>query len=166
MLNKVTLIGRLGADPEVKYMPSGGAVTNISLATTRRWKDRQSGERRDETEWHRITFFNRIAEVAGEYLRKGSLIYVEGRIRTRKWQDQNGQDRYTTEIIAEQMQMLDTKSGGTGNFSETPASSNNNNADQQVSSPPSTQNQASTTSQNSNNTPPPTYEDFDDDIPF
>ena len=109
MLNKVTLIGRLGADPEVKYMPSGGAVTNISLATTRRWKDRQSGERRDETEWHRVTFFNRLAEIAGEYLRKGSLIYVEGRIRTRKWQDQNGQDRYMTEIIAEQMQMLDSK---------------------------------------------------------
>ncbi|MFK5950861.1 MAG: single-stranded DNA-binding protein, partial [Methylococcales bacterium] len=123
MLNKVTLIGRLGADPEVRYMPSGGAVTNINLATSRRWKDKQSGERREETEWHRIVFFNRIAEVAGEYLRKGSLIYVEGRIRTRKWQDQNGQDRYTTEIIAEQMQMLDSKSGGTGNFS------NNSNPD-------------------------------------
>ena len=84
MLNKVTLIGRLGADPEVKYMPSGSALTNIRLATTFRWKDRQSGERREETEWHRITFFNRIAEVAGEYLRKGSLVYIEGRIRTRK----------------------------------------------------------------------------------
>lgn len=166
MLNKVTLIGRLGADPEVKYMPSGGAVTNIGLATTRRWKDRQSGERRDETEWHRVTFFNRIAEVAGEYLRKGSLIYVEGRIRTRKWQDQNGQDRYTTEIIAEQMQMLDSKSGGTGNFND---GQNTNTA----YSAPNQTTTAPTQSASNNNPPsmpdapaPASYEDFDDDIPF
>jgi len=167
MLNKVTLIGRLGADPEVKYMPSGGAVTNVSLATTRRWKDRQSGERRDETEWHRITFFNRIAEVAGEYLRKGSLIYVEGRIRTRKWQDQNGQDRYTTEIIAEQMQMLDSKSGGTGNFGDNASAENsyNSTTNQQQSAPP-TPSQNSTPPAASNTPPPASYEDFDDDIPF
>ena len=95
MLNKVTLIGNLGADPEVRYMPNGGAVTNISLATTRRWKDKQTGERRDETEWHRVVFFTRLAEVAGEYLRKGSQVYIEGRIRTRKWQGQDGQDRKT-----------------------------------------------------------------------
>jgi len=164
MLNKVTLIGRLGADPEVKYMPSGGAVTNVSLATTRRWKDRQSGERRDETEWHRITFFNRIAEVAGEYLRKGSLIYVEGRIRTRKWQDQNGQDRYTTEIIAEQMQMLDSKSGGTGNFNEAPDNANNYNAAPQQNT---AQKSTPAANQPKQDTPPPaSYEDFDDDIPF
>lgn len=162
MLNKVTLIGRLGADPEIRYMPSGGAVTNIGIATTRRWKDRQSGERRDETEWHRVAFFNRLAEIAGEYLRKGSLVYIEGRIRTRKWQDQNGQDRYTTEIIAEQMQMLDSKSGGTGNF----------NDDQSHTSPPSQQTMASPKpqpaagQQNPESPPPAAYEDFDDDIPF
>jgi len=165
MLNKVTLIGRLGADPEVRYMPSGGAVTNISLATTRRWKDRQSGERRDETEWHRVTFFNRIAEVAGEYLRKGSLVYVEGRIRTNKWQDQNGQDRYTTEIIAEQMQMLDSKSGGTSNFNtEQPNNTGNYNAPQQ--STPAATAQQPPQQQQAESPPPASYEDFDDDIPF
>ena len=100
------LIGNLGADPEVRYMPSGGAVTNINLATTRRWKDKQSGERKDATEWHRVVFFNRLAEVAGEYLRKGSQVYIEGRVQTRKWQDQSGQDRYSTEIVAAEMQML------------------------------------------------------------
>ncbi len=170
MLNKVTLIGRLGADPEVKYMPSGSALTNIRLATTFRWKDRQSGERREETEWHRITFFNRIAEVAGEYLRKGSLVYIEGRIRTRKWQDQNNQDRYSTEIIADQMQMLDSKSGGTGNFSDN--QNNVSQAPQPLQAAPSQQPVASPSTQNpsnqeSPNTPPPaSYEDFDDDIPF
>ncbi|MCK4842027.1 MAG: single-stranded DNA-binding protein, partial [Methylococcales bacterium] len=158
MLNKVTLIGRLGADPEVRYMPSGGAVTNIRLATTRRWKDRQTGERRDETEWHRVTFFNRIAEVAGEYLRKGSLVYVEGRIRTQKWQDQSGQDRYTTEIVAEQMQMLDSKSGGTGNFSDTPPNQPNTDYKAPQQAPPQPQ-------QSSNTPPAASYEDFDDDIP-
>ena len=163
MLNKVTLIGRLGADPEVRYMPSGGAVTNIGLATTRRWKDRQSGERRDETEWHRVAFFNRIAEIAGEYLRKGSLVYIEGRIRTRKWQDQNGQDRYTTEIIAEQMQMLDSKSGGTSNFNDDQSSSNYNAPQQQAAPTP----KPAANNQQAQNTPPPaSYEDFDDDIPF
>jgi single-strand DNA-binding protein len=171
MLNKVTLIGRLGVDPEVKYMPSGGAVTNIRLATSHRWKDKQSGERREETEWHRISFFNRIAEVAGEYLRKGSLVYIEGRIRTRKWQDQNGQDRYSTEIIADQMQMLDSKSGGTGNFSDN--QNNNFSQEQQTPAPqqaqtPSPQNTAAPSQpQQQQNTPPPaSYEDFDDDIPF
>lgn len=168
MLNKVTLIGRLGADPEVKYMPSGGAVTNIGLATTRRWKDRQTGERRDETEWHRVTFFNRVAEVAGEYLRKGSLVYIEGRIRTRKWQDQNGQDRYTTEIIAEQMQMLDSKSGGTSNFNEDQAGTSGYNAPQQ-SAPPANKPQPAAAANNQqlpNSPPAASYEDFDDDIPF
>jgi len=165
MLNKVTLIGRLGADPEVRYMPSGGAVTNISLATTRRWKDRQSGERRDETEWHRIAFFNRIAEIAGEYLRKGSLVYIEGRIRTRKWQDKEGQDRYTTEIIAEQMQMLDSKSGGTGNFNDSAENPNHFNADQQ-SSPQKSSPASPATNQPASSPPPAAYEDFDDDIPF
>ncbi|MCK5830848.1 MAG: single-stranded DNA-binding protein [Methylococcales bacterium] len=167
MLNKVTLIGRLGADPEVKYMPSGGAVTNIGLATTRRWKDRQTGERRDETEWHRVTFFNRVAEVAGEYLRKGSLVYIEGRIRTRKWQDQNGQDRYTTEIIAEQMQMLDSKSGGTSSFNDNQAGTSGYNAPQQSAPPPANKPQSSENNQQLPDSPPAaSYEDFDDDIPF
>ena len=98
MLNKVTLIGNLGADPEVRHMPSGGAVTTIRLATTRQWKDKQTGERKESTEWHRVVFFNRLAEIAGEYLKKGGQVYVEGRLRTRKWQAQDGQDRYTTEI--------------------------------------------------------------------
>lgn len=161
MLNKVTLIGRLGVDPEVRYMPNGGAVTNIRLATTRRWKDRQSGERREETEWHRIVFFTRLAEIAGEYLRKGSLVYIEGRIRTQKWQDQNGQDRYTTEIVAEQMTMLDSKSGGTGNFNDGQSNSNYSAPQQTASSPQPSPNQ-----QEPNSPPPASYEDFDDDIPF
>ncbi len=159
MLNKVILIGNLGADPEIRYMPNGGSVANISLATTRRWKDRQSGERRDATEWHRVVFFNRLAEIAGEYLKKGTQIYVEGRIQTRKWQDQNGQDRYSTEIIAEQMQMLGSRSGGTANFS----------ADQQGGySSPSQQQAPAYHAPQEGGAPaaPPVYDDFDDDIPF
>ena len=112
MLNKATLIGNLGADPEVKHFPSGGQVTSISIATTRKWKDKQSGAKQEETEWHRVQFFGRLAEVAAEYLKKGSKVYLEGRIKTRKWQDQSGQDRYTTEIIANEMHMLDGKQGG------------------------------------------------------
>lgn len=161
MLNKVTLIGNLGADPEVRYMPTGGAVTNISLATTRRWKDRQTGERRDATEWHRVVFFNRLAEIAGEYLKKGSQVYVEGRLQTRKWQGQDGQDRYTTEIIADEMHMLGNRSGGTGDFYNEPATGGHSAA-------PSAK--PSYSPQSSNNPPmppaPPTYDDFDDDIPF
>lgn len=111
-VNKAILIGNLGGDPEVRYMPSGGAVANVTLATSEVWKDKQTGEQHDRTEWHRIVFFNRLAEIAGEYLKKGSKIYVEGRIQTRKWQDKNGQDRYTTEIIANEMQMLDGRGNG------------------------------------------------------
>ena len=162
MLNKVTLIGRLGADPEVRYMPAGGAVTNITLATNRRWKDKQTGERRDQTEWHRVVFFNRIAEVAGEYLRKGSQVYVEGRLQTRKWQGQDGQDRYTTEIVANEMHMLDSRSGGTANFNE---SQTNYSAPSSSSAAPP---QPAATGEQSKATQPPpaAYEDFDDDIPF
>jgi single-strand DNA-binding protein len=112
-INKVILIGHLGQDPEVKYMPSGSAVANISLATTESWKDKTTGEKQDRTEWHRVVFFARLAEIAGEYLRKGSQVYVEGRLQTRKWQDKNGQDKYTTEIVANEMQMLGGR-GGTG----------------------------------------------------
>jgi single-strand DNA-binding protein len=113
-INKVILIGHLGQDPEVKYMPSGSAVANVSIATTESWKDKNTGEKQDRTEWHKVVFFARLAEIVGEYLRKGSQIYVEGRLQTRKWQDKNGQDRYTTEIVANEMQMLGGKGGGSG----------------------------------------------------
>jgi single-strand DNA-binding protein len=120
MLNKVILIGNLGADPELKPLQSGGQVATLSLATTRRWKDKQSGERKEQTEWHRVIFFNRLAEVANEYLKKGSQIYVEGRLQTRKWQGQDGQDRYTTEIIGEEMHMLGRKGDGAGGYTPPP----------------------------------------------
>ena len=111
-VNKVILIGNLGKDPEIRYTPNGLAVANLTLATSETWKDKQSGENQERTEWHRIVFYQRLAEIAGEYLRKGSKIFVEGRLQTRKWQDKSGQDRYTTEIIGENMQMLDSKGGG------------------------------------------------------
>ncbi len=110
-VNKVILVGNLGADPETRYMPSGDPIANIRLATTFRWKDKQTGENKEETEWHRIVFRGRLAEIAGEYLKKGSPCYVEGRIRTRKWQDKEGQDRYTTEIMADAMQLLGSRAG-------------------------------------------------------
>ncbi|MCG8393653.1 MAG: single-stranded DNA-binding protein [Pseudomonadales bacterium] len=113
-VNKVILIGNLGADPETRFMPSGGAVTNIRLATSETWKDRQSGQMQERTEWHRVVFFNKLGEIAGEYLKKGSKVYIEGSIRTRKWQGQDGQDRYTTEIVANEMQMLDGRGGDGG----------------------------------------------------
>jgi single-strand DNA-binding protein len=112
-VNKVILIGNLGADPETRYLPSGDAVTNIRIATTDQWKDK-SGEKQEHTEWHRIAFFGKLAEIAGEYLKKGSPVYVEGRIRTRKWQDKEGQDRYSTEIVADRMQLLGGGRGGSG----------------------------------------------------
>jgi single-strand DNA-binding protein len=124
-VNKVILVGNLGADPETKYLPSGDAVTNIRIATTDKWKDKASGETKEATEWHRIAFFGRLAEIAGEYLKKGSQVYIEGSLRTRKWQDKDGQDRYTTEIRADSMQMLGSR-GGSGeprgeSFSQKPA---------------------------------------------
>jgi len=111
-VNKVILIGNLGRDPEVRYNPNGGAWCTISLATTRNWKNRETGERQEETEWHRVVFNDRLAEIAGEYLRKGRPVYVEGRLKTRKWQDKEGRDTYTTEIIADQMQLLGSRDGG------------------------------------------------------
>ncbi len=166
MLNKVTLIGNLGADPEVRFMPSGGSVANISLATTRRWKDKQTGERKEATEWHRVIFFNRLAEIAGEYLKKGSQIYVEGRLQTRKWQGQDGQDRYTTEILAQELHMLGSRSGGTGHFgADQPQHSGHTSAS--GSSPNSQPGAAPQTNAGSMpSPPPPDYDDFDDDIPF
>lgn len=122
-INKVILIGNLGADPEVRYMPSGGAVARVSLATSEAWKDKQTSETQERTEWHRVVFFNRLAEIASEYLRKGSKVYIEGRLQTNKWQDKSGQDRYTTEIIAAEMQMLDSRGGGAGAGFESPSSS-------------------------------------------
>lgn len=111
-VNKVILIGNLGADPETRFMPSGGAVTNVRLATSESWKDRNTGQQQERTEWHRVVFFNKLGEIAGEYLKKGSKVYIEGSIRTRKWQGQDGQDRYTTEIVASEMQMLDGRGEG------------------------------------------------------
>jgi len=111
-VNKVILVGNLGKDPETRYMPSGSAVTNLTLATSESWKDKQSGEQQERTEWHKIAMFGRLAEIAAEYLRKGSQVYIEGKLRTRKWQDKEGKDRWTTEIVADEMQMLGSKAGG------------------------------------------------------
>ena len=111
-VNKVILVGNLGKDPETRYMPSGSAVTNLRIATTEAWKDKQSGEQQERTEWHAVAMFGRLAEIAAEYLRKGSQVYIEGKLRTRKWQDKEGKDRYTTEIVADEMQMLGSKGGG------------------------------------------------------
>jgi single-strand DNA-binding protein len=124
-VNKVIIVGNLGNDPETRYMPSGSAVTNLSVATNESWKDKQTGEQKDRTEWHRVAMFGRLAEIAAEYLRKGSQVYIEGKLRTRKWQDQQGNDRYSTEVIADEMQMLGGRSGGgapaSGDFGPPPS---------------------------------------------
>jgi len=160
-VNKVILIGNLGQDPEVKYMPSGGAVANISIATTENWKDKATGEKKEKTEWHRVVFFNRLAEIVGEYLRKGSSVYIEGQLRTRKWQDQSGADRYSTEIVAREMTMLGGKSGGSGDFNA-PAQSQGGQqqggAPEQGGGAPQQAPQQSAAPQN--------FDNFDDDIPF
>ena len=142
-INKVILVGNLGADPETRYMPSGSAVTNLSVATSESWKDKQTGEQKDRTEWHKVAMFNRLAEIAAEYLRKGSQVYIEGKLRTRKWQDRDGNDRWTTEIIADEMQMLGSRGGGGG------------------SAP-----MGSGPGPSSSAPPQPGPDDFDDDIPF
>ena len=113
-VNKVILIGNLGRDPEVRYAPSGSAICNVTLATSRQWKDKNSGERQEETEWHRVVFYDRLAEIAGEYLKKGRPVYVEGRLKTRKWTDKDGVEKYTTEVIADQMQLLGSREGTGG----------------------------------------------------
>ncbi|MBL6969083.1 MAG: single-stranded DNA-binding protein, partial [Gammaproteobacteria bacterium] len=115
-VNKVILVGNLGQDPDVRYTADGRAIANISIATTDSWKDKNTGEQQDRTEWHRVVFFNRLAEIVSEYLKKGAQVYVEGRLQTRKWQDKDGNDRYTTEIVASEMQMLGGRSGGTADF--------------------------------------------------
>lgn len=150
-INKVIIVGNLGQDPEVKYMPSGDAVTNISLATSETWKDKASGQEQEKTEWHRVVFFGKLAEIAGEYLRKGSQVYVEGKLRTRKWQDQSGQDKYTTEIVVDgfdgKMQMLGGKRDDSGQQPQ-------QQAPQRQQAP---QHQSA---------PSPGLDDFDDDLPF
>ncbi|MEG3765470.1 single-stranded DNA-binding protein [Alteromonas sp. 14N.309.X.WAT.G.H12] len=184
-VNKVILVGNLGNDPEVRYMPNGNAVANLSLATSESWKDQQ-GQVQERTEWHRLTMYRRLAEIAGEYLKKGSQIYCEGKLQTRKWQDQQGQDRYTTEIIVDQMQMLGGRDGGgqggqSGGYQQRPQGgqqggqqggySNNNQAGGYQQRPqgnnPATQAPPQANNQGGNK--PPMAEpdfDFDDDIPF
>ena len=157
-VNKVILIGNLGKDPDVRYMPSGAAVASITVATNEAWKDKQSGERQERTEWHNVVLFNRLGEIAGEYLRKGSKVYIEGRLQTRKYQDKNtGQDRYFTEIVANDMRMLDSRTGGSAGFEprEAPPSQQR---------PP--QDNASPKSQAPSQGSPAFDNDFDDDIPF
>lgn len=155
-INKVIIVGNIGQDPETRYTQAGAAITNISVATSETWKDKQTGAQQEKTEWHRICFFNKLAEIAGEYLRKGSKVYIEGSLRTRKWQDQSGQDRYTTEIIASEMQMLDSRE--TGNVSA-PSQPGNANV-QRTAAYPSNQ-------QAPQQVPPQSdMEGFEDDIPF
>jgi single-strand DNA-binding protein len=162
-INKVILIGNLGKDPEVRYTPNGNAICNVSVATTRTWKDKTSGDKQEETEWHRVVFYDRLAEIAGEYLKKGRPIYVEGRLKTRKWQNKEGQDVYTTEIIANEMQMLGGREGmgggdegggggGGGNYNSRPASAPAPASRPAASKPASK--------------PSTGFDDMDDDIPF
>ncbi|MCO4757268.1 MAG: single-stranded DNA-binding protein [Oceanospirillaceae bacterium] len=188
-VNKVILVGNLGGDPEVRYMPSGGAVTNVTIATSESWKDKQSGQQQERTEWHRVVFFNRLAEIAGEYLRKGSQIYIEGSLRTRKWQDNNGQDKYTTEIVASEMQMLGGRGGDGGGFQQQgqggggyqqqqPQQSQQQGYQQQAPQQnyqqqqpqqnyqQQTPQQAAPQSQAAPQQPAQGFDDFDDDIPF
>jgi single-strand DNA-binding protein len=164
-VNKVILVGNLGNDPETKYMPSGGAVTNITVATSESWKDKNTGAAQERTEWHRVVFFNKLAEIAGEYLRKGSKVYVEGSLRTRKWQDQAGQDRYTTEIVANEMQMLDSRGGAAGGDASYDQSEPRQSAPRQ-SAPRQSAPRQSAPSQQQTPPPPANFDDFDDDIPF
>lgn len=163
-VNKVILIGNLGQDPEVRYTPGGSAITNISIATSETWKDKQTGQPQERTEWHRVVFFNRLAEIAGEYLRKGSKVYVEGSLRTRKWQDQQGQDRYSTEIVANEMQMLDSRGG-----MEAPSSSPSSYSDY-GNAPAAPVSNRQAPANNPRSAPPaqqaPDFDGFDDDIPF
>lgn len=164
-INKVILIGNLGGDPEVRYMPSGNAVTNVTVATSESWKDKQTGQQQERTEWHRVVFFNRLAEIAGEYLRKGAKVYVEGSLRTRKWQGQDGQDRYTTEIVASEMQMLDSRGGD--NYAQSGAGMGHGQQNQPPQAPRSRPAQPpSPASQPAPSQPSADMDPFDDDIPF
>ncbi|MGL6110294.1 MAG: single-stranded DNA-binding protein [Rubrivivax sp.] len=159
-VNKVILIGNLGRDPEVRYAPSGSAIANITLATTRSWKDKTSGEKVDETEWHRVVFYDRLAEIAGEYLKKGKQVYIEGRLKTRKWTDKDGVEKYTTEVIANEMTMLGSREGmgggeEGGGYSR-PASGEGRGATARPATPAAKPAAKSSTG----------FDDMDDDIPF
>lgn len=160
-INKVILVGNLGQDPEVRYLPNGGAVTNISVATSETWKDKQTGEQKDRTEWHRVVIFGKLAEIAGEYLKKGSQVYIEGQLQTRKWQDQSGQDRYTTEIVVNVGGTLQMLSSRSGNYEDAPQQTWGQSANN-TSSAPAARQQAPKQPIVSNEPPI----DFDDDIPF
>lgn len=152
-INKVILIGNVGVEPDVRYMPNGNAATTLSVATTESWKDKQTGEKQERTEWHRVVCFNKLGEIAGEYVKKGTKLYIEGSLRTRKWQDQSGQDRYTTEIIANDIQMLDSKGGG---FNAEPSSSSDRSFNKpSKEAPPSLESVAQDA-----------FDGLDDDIPF
>ncbi len=179
-VNKVILVGNLGRDPEVRYSPDGAAICNVSIATTSNWKDKNTGERREDTEWHRVVFYNRLAEIAGEYLSKGRSVYVEGRLKTRKWQDKDtGADRYSTEIVADQMQMLGNRDSGGNDGYDDGGFSNNSNDHQQRQ--PQQQSQRGNyggsgqqqrrppqqnTQQQRQRQPAANIMDMDDDIPF
>lgn len=168
-VNKVILIGNLGKDPEVRYSPNGGAIANITVATSESWKDKNTGEQVDKTEWHRVVFFRRLAEIAGEYLKKGSKVFIEGKLQTRKWQDKDGQDRYTTEVVANEMQMLDSK-GGSTNYNQ--EQQQGGYAPQQQAAPQQAQQQSyapqgqAPQQQSAPTAPAMSGGDFDDDIPF
>ena len=156
-INKVILVGNLGKDPEGKFMPNGNAVTNRTIATSESWKDNQTGQQQERTEWHKVVFFNRLAEIASEYLKKGSKVYLEGALRTRKWQAQDGQDRYTTEIVANEMQMLDSR-GGSSEYAA-PATVIESNTPQQQTDVGTANKSSFKPQESGSNT-------FDDDIPF
>jgi single-strand DNA-binding protein len=159
-INKVILVGNVGLDPEVRFLPNGNAVTNISIATSESWKDKQTGEKQERTEWHRVVCFNRLGEIVGEYVKKGSKLYLEGSLRTRKWQDPQGQDRYSTEIVASEVQMLDSKGGSSQSYQSAPQGQyqqDNMSAPKQAAHQKAPQTEA--TAQDA-------FDDLNDDIPF
>jgi single-strand DNA-binding protein len=166
-VNKVIIVGNLGKDPEVRYMPSGSAICNVTVATTRQWKNKDSGEKMEETDWHRIVFFDRLAEIAGEYLKKGRSVYVEGRLRTRKWTDKEGKDQYTTEVVATEMQMLGSREGGGAGAG---AASEDDGGHGERAAPPQRQAPASRPAAQAASRPAAKsstgFDNMDDDIPF
>ncbi|MCK6434743.1 MAG: single-stranded DNA-binding protein [Aquabacterium sp.] len=167
-VNKVIIVGNLGRDPEVRYTPNGAAICNVSIATTRTWKSKDSGERQEETEWHRVVFYDRLAEVAGEYLKKGRSVYVEGRLKTRKWTDKDGVDKYTTEVIASEMQMLGGRDSGSSGDDSGPEGEGKGAARR---SAPAAQGQGNAYAAAKDGKPTPSrpatgFDDMDDDIPF
>ena len=169
-VNKVIIVGNIGGDPEVRYMPSGNAVTNVTIATSETWKDKQTGQNQERTEWHRVVFFNRLGEIAGEYLRKGAKVYIEGSLRTRKWQGQDGQDRYTTEIVASEMQMLDSRGGSNEGGYQAPQKQAPQQQAAAKTTPKNKSPQKKPAQQQAAQQPAPqsapNFDDFDDDIPF